>query len=170
MDNHAFTRNEGPGGRSGEIAARFRHTVADLERSWAAELRRAPFHPFIIWTVEGPQFGSGTLLTRNGRGVDDRLLALLSVAYACDVPAGALKHLAWAEREFHRGNLAKSAMHIALTGLPALAGRDAARRLHIAAGMLDRGLHTPLSLMKACGFDCSPLYALDKYSEDQPQI
>jgi hypothetical protein len=80
----------------------------------------APFYPFVAWTPEGPKLGAGTLLTPNGRSGDDRLLALLSVAHARDVPAGALKHLIWAEREFHRGDLVKSAMHVALTGLPAL--------------------------------------------------
>jgi hypothetical protein len=80
----------------------------------------APFCPFVAWTPEGPKLGAGTLLTPNGRSGDDRLLALLSVAHARDVPAGALKHLIWAEREFHRGDLVKSAMHVALTGLPAL--------------------------------------------------
>jgi hypothetical protein len=106
----------------------------------------------------------------HGRSEDDRLLALLSVAYAREVPADALKHLAWAEREFHRGDLLKSAMHVALTGLPALVGSEAARRLHIAAGILDHGFLTPLSLMKACGFDRSALDALVKYSEDQPRV
>ena len=91
------------------------------------------------------------------------------MAHARDVPADALKHLAWAEREFHRGDLVKSAMHVALTGLPALVGSEAARRLHIAADILDHGFLTPLGLMKACGFDCSPVEALVKYSPDQPR-
>lgn len=61
-------------------------------------------------------------------------------------------------------------MHVALTGLPALVGSEPVRRLHIAAGMLDRGLHTPLGLMRACGFDCGPLDALAKYREDEPRV
>jgi hypothetical protein len=60
-------------------------------------------------------------------------------------------------------------MHVALTGLPALVGSEAARRLHIAAGILDHGFLTPLGLMKACGFDCGVLEALVKYSPDQPR-
>jgi hypothetical protein len=116
-----------------------------------------------------PRLGAATLLTRNDRNEDDRLLALLSVAHARDVSAGALKHLAWAEREFQRGDLLKSAMHVALTGLPALVGSEAARRLHLAAGILDHGFLTPFSLMTACGFSCDALDALVKYREDQPR-
>jgi hypothetical protein len=154
----------------GTLAGRFRRTIADLEESWAVKARQAPFYPFVTWTPEGARLGAATLLARNGRSEDDRLLALLSVAHACDVPANALKHFAWAEKEFHRGNLAKSAMHVALTGLPALVGSKAARRLHIAAGIFDHDLLTPLGLMKACGFDCDALDALVKYREDQPRV
>jgi hypothetical protein len=60
-------------------------------------------------------------------------------------------------------------MHVALTGVPALVGSEAARRLHIAAGILDHGFLTPLALMKACGFDCGPLEGLVKYDSDQPR-
>jgi hypothetical protein len=88
------------------------------------------------------RLGAATLLTRNGHS-EDRLLASLSVAHACVLPANALKHFACAEKEFHRGDLAKSAMHVALTGLPALVGSEGARRLHIAAGILDHGFLTP---------------------------
>lgn len=171
MDSCALAGDRAPdGSRSPRDAGRFRRTVSELEKSWAGEARAAPFYPFVTWTLEGARLGAGTLLKGNGRNEDDRLLALLSVAYARDIPAGALKHLVWAEREFHRGDLLKSAMHVALTGLPALAGSEAARRLHLAAGMLDHGLHTPLGPMKACGFACDALDALVKYREDQPRV
>lgn len=166
MDSRKSVRGEGRGdcGCSATSIGRFRRTITELEKSWTA--RNAPFYPFVTWTPDGPRVGAGTPLARNGRSEEDRLLALLSVAHARDVPAGAVKHLAWAEREFHRGDLAKSAMHVALTGLPALVESEAARRLHIAAGILDHGFLTPLGLMKACGFDCD---ALVKYDPDQPR-
>ncbi len=171
MDNRKFAREEEPDdcGCGGTSTGRFRQTIVDLEESWAVETRHALFYPFVTWTPEGPRLGAATLLTRNGHS-EDRLLALLSVAHACVLPENALKHLAWAEKEFHRGDLAKSAMHVALTGLPALVGSEAARRLHIAAGILDHRFLTPLGLMKACGFDCDALDALVKYSEDQPRV
>jgi hypothetical protein len=102
---------------------------------------------------------------------EGRLLALLSIAYGASVPANALKHLGWAEREFERGDLAKSAMHVALTGLPALARGDPARRLHIAAGILDNGFLTPMGLMKACEIDCAEIESLAKaYDPDEPRV
>jgi hypothetical protein len=171
MNNRALAGDEGPDGSwPGPDADRFRRTIAELEKRWAVEARAAPFYPFVAWTPGGPRLGAATLLKRKGRGENDRLLALLSVAYARNVPAGALKHLVWAEREFHRGDLLKSVIHVALTGFPALVKSEAARRLHLAAGMLDRGLHTPLDLMKACGFDYGALDALVKYDEDQPRV
>jgi hypothetical protein len=98
-------------------------------------------------------------------------LALLSVAYSFAVSANVLKHLAWAEREFDRGDLAKSAMHVALTGLPPLRGSEAARRLHIAAGILDHGFLTPLGLLEACGFDCAEIESLAKTCDpDEPRV
>ena len=173
MEARRFVTDEGPDdyGRGAMQIGCFRRTITDLEKSWATEARGAPFYPFVTWTPDGPRLGNATPLARNGRRIeDDRLLALLSVAHARDVPADALKHLVWAEREFHRGDLLKSAMHVALTGLRALVGSEAARRLHIAAGMLDHGFLTPLGLMKACGFACDALDALVKRREDQPRV
>ncbi|WP_113891846.1 hypothetical protein [Roseiarcus fermentans] len=132
---------------------RFRQTIATLERTWAAEARNAPFYPFVTWTAEGPRLGAATVLARKGAPEEARLLALLSVAYGFPVPAKVLKHLAWAEAEFDRGDFAKSAMHVALTGISAFAGREGARRLHIAAGILDEGFLTPTAVLKACGLD-----------------
>ena len=62
-------------------------------------------------------------------------------------------------------------MHVALTGLPPLSGSEAARRLHIAAGILDHRLLTPLGLLKACGFDCAEIESLAKsYDPNEPRV
>ena len=34
---------------------RFRQTIDVLEKSSAAEARRAPYFPFVTWTEEGPR-------------------------------------------------------------------------------------------------------------------
>jgi hypothetical protein len=98
------------------------------------------------------------------------LLALLSVAYGFAVAATALKHFAWADKEFDHGDLAKSAMHVALTGLPRLPAGAPARRLHIAAGILGHGFLTPLGLMKACEPDHHALESLIKYDPNEPRV
>jgi hypothetical protein len=158
-------------GRGEASLDQFHRTIAALKESWAAEARRSPFHPFVTWTREGPRLGAATLLAGKGAGEEARLLALLSVAYGFAVPANTLKHLGWAEREFERGDIPKSAMHVALTGLPGLAGTDSARRLHIAAGIIDHGFLTPPGLMKACEFDCAEIESLAKsYDPDQPRV
>jgi hypothetical protein len=150
--------------------SRFRRTIAALEESWAAKARFAPFYPFLTWTRDGPKLGAATLVARRSAADEARLLALLSIAHGFAVPATVLKQLAWAEREFDRGDLAKSAMHVALAGLSALAGGEGARRLHIAAGILDHRFLTPLGLLKACGLDCRALTSLAKYDPDEPRV
>jgi hypothetical protein len=95
---------------------------------------------------------------------------LLSVAYGFAVPANALKHFAWAEKEFDQDDLAKSAMHVALTGLPRLAADAPAHRLHIAAGILGHGFLTPMGLMKVCELDPQALESLAKYDPYQPRV
>ncbi|HEY5206660.1 MAG TPA: hypothetical protein VIJ63_18985, partial [Roseiarcus sp.] len=37
---------------------RFRRTIAELEKSWAAEARNAPFYLFVTWTPDGPRLGA----------------------------------------------------------------------------------------------------------------
>ncbi len=148
----------------------FDQAIGALKASWTARSRLAPFYPFITWTREGPRLGAATLLARGSAREDGRLLALLSVAVGYAVSANVLKHLVCAEAEFERGDLAKSAMHVALTGLPALTGSAGARRHHIAAGILDHAFLTPLGLLKACEFDCREIESLAKYNPDEPRV
>jgi hypothetical protein len=69
MDSRKFARDEEPDdcGCGATPTARFRRTIAELEKSSAAEARNATFHPFVTWTREGPRRGAGTPLARNGR-------------------------------------------------------------------------------------------------------
>jgi hypothetical protein len=151
--------------------SQFLEAVAALEESWSNKARHASHFPFVTWTPDGPRLGASTLLAREGAGEEARLLALLSIAHGFPFPSSALKHLSWAEPEFERRNLAKSAMHVALTGLPAVTGTDAARRLHIAAGILDSHFLTPVGLLKACEMDSGAVEALVKaYNPDEPRI
>lgn len=40
----------------------------------------------------------------------------------------------------------------------------------MAAGLLDQGYLTPLSLMKVCDLDASSIETLEKYNPDQPRV
>jgi hypothetical protein len=170
-EEFAWEQESGSGAPGEASLDQFLQTIAALKETWAVKARFSSFHPFATWTREGPRLGGATLLARKGVGEEARLLALLSIAYSFAVSANTLKHLAWAEREFDRGAFAKSAMHVALTGLPPLSGSGAARRLRIAAGILDHGFLTPLGLLKACGFDCAEIESLAKsYDPNEPRV
>ena len=139
---------------------RFRRTIAALEQSWPEDEKRAAFYPFVTWTPEGARLGASTLLRRKGSRDDARLLALVSVACGAAVPASALAWLARAEIEFERGRAERSAIHVAMSGIPALRGREAARRLYFAAGILDAGFFSPVRLVKMFGLDCAAVQSL----------
>ena len=139
---------------------RFRRTIAAMEQSWPDRLKRSAFYPFVTWTPEGPKLGASTLLWSKGARDDVRLLALVSVACGVAVPAGALAWLARAEIEFERGRAARSAIHVAMSGIPALRSREAARRLYFAAGILDAGFFTPARLVTMCGLDSGAVDSL----------
>jgi gamma-glutamyltranspeptidase len=72
------------------------------------------------------------------------------VAHARDVLPSALKYLTCAEREFHRGDLAKSAMHVALTGL-AFRRSEAARWPGFAPAFMPAGPPEVGSLFRQAG-------------------
>jgi hypothetical protein len=145
------------------FADRFGLAFDALKRAWAVESRYNPFYPFLTWTQSGARLGASTLVARKVRGEEARLLALLSVASGFPAPASALKDLVAAEREFERGNPARSAMHVRSAGIPALRASENARLLYVAAGMLDQGFVSPADLMKACELDCAPLESIDRH-------
>ncbi len=157
---HAFHEEGAQADFGGSAKDRFRDAVSALEKAWPIEQRYNPFHPFVTWTKEGPRLGAATLLARKGRREEARLLALMSVACGFALPMSALTYLFLAEGEFDRDRFAKSAMYVAVSGVPALRGTEGARRLYFAAGILDAGFFTPVRLMRACGLDCGPVESL----------
>ncbi len=161
-DGAEFDFGGGSAARRRETAKeRFRQTLSGLEHGWAFEQKRNPFYPFVTWTEAGPRLGAGALLVRKGEKDDARVLALISIACGETVPASALAYLVRAEIEFERGAFARSAVHVAMSGIPPLRGRDGARRLYYAAGILDAGFFSPARLMTVCGLDSSAVEAAD---------
>ena len=144
-------------------------TIEVLQQAWPLLSRSRPHFESVTWTREGLQFGAGTLVAKTVVGEEARLLALLSIATKRAVPPSVIGRIQHSEREFQAGNLAKSAMHIALANLPALARPEDAYRLYIAAALVDEGFVTPTELMKAADIDPTYVEALRKYSPDQPR-
>ena len=132
---------------------RFHRAIAALEQGWPEAQRRNAFYPFVTWTEAGPRLGAATLLARKGARDDARLLALVSIACGAEVSPGALAYVARAEVEFERGRFTRSAVHVAMSGIPSLRGRESARRLYYAAGILDAGFFGPARLATLCGLD-----------------
>lgn len=142
---------------------------------------RRSFEPVMTFTGEGLILG-GTLLAplrseRHGApeiavdGAEERILALLAVAYGKTVQPGVLGNIRRAARYWHRGEDNLAAIEIALGNLPPLAHkeRDTARLL-LGEQLLAEGL-SPRELVKLCGLDPASLDFLKTgYNPDQPRI
>lgn len=79
-------------------------TIEALRQQWTEAARRRPFHPYLYIDDEGLSLGAGTRLApmiedSNGTpclaldGADERLLALLSIAYGKSISGRALKFI-----------------------------------------------------------------------------
>lgn len=164
-------RNVAPASRPAEITAgAVRQGIAALGDRWTSKSRFASHRRWITWSADGPELGASTLLARSVAGNEARLIALLSVAFERRVPADVLERLERAEQDFRRGELAESAMHIALANFPPLDDLESCRRLHMATGLLDLGFLDPLALLKISDIETSEVAKLSKYREDQPRV
>ncbi len=73
-------------------------------------------------------------------GAEERILALLSVAYDRPVAPWVLTNLRNASRALAKEELCQAAIHVAFSGLPSLEDEDAPRRLFLADHLLADGL------------------------------
>ena len=108
--------------------------------------------------------GAGTVLAmagldRSGRaeptldGIEEGVVALLSVAYDAMVSRSALDHIRRASDQWRRGDTCLALIRLAYTGLPRLRDpAEASFRLFLADRALTDGV-TPRNLLKACGID-----------------
>jgi hypothetical protein len=143
--------------------------------------RRRSFEPVMTFTGEGLALG-GTILAPlcNDRdeapeiaidGAEERILALLAVAYGRTAGPGVLGNIRRAARYWRRGENELAAIEIALSGLPPLAGeKEAFARLFLGEQLLAEGLG-PRELIKTCGLDPAALDFLKAgYNPDQPRV
>jgi hypothetical protein len=143
--------------------------------------RRRSFEPVMTFTGEGLVLG-GTILAplRHDRdeapeiainGAEERILALLAVAYRKTALPGTLGSVRRAARYWHRGENDLAAIEIALSGLPPLADeKEASARLFLGERLLAEGL-SPRELIKICGLDPASLDFLKAgYNPDQPRV
>ncbi len=145
----------------------------ELLQEW--EGRRV--RPRMEITGEGLMLGAGTILaktTRAERGaprlaLDDkaRAMALLVTAYERPIAPYVLEKIGRAAELWNEGEKALAHIHLAHAGLPPCTDEQALR-LFVADELLNSGV-APAELMKAQGFDLSPM-ALLKFNPDQPRV
>ena len=147
--------------------------VEQLRQQWRA--RRAPpnFQEALCFKADRLELGAGTVLAKANaadRDQDDqRLTALLSVAYGPVVAAGALGHVRAAIARRKAGDVAAADLHLALSRLDRLRHpEDASRRLFMADGLM-RGGVSPHAIMEVLRGGAGHA-DLVKYNADQPRV
>jgi hypothetical protein len=153
-----------------------------LRQEWRERARLRPLHPVMDLTEEGLVLGAGTVLAERRTniagapelmldGAQERILALLAIAYGKAVDPRVLGNIYRASTEWGRGESVLARIHLAHSGLPRLPDEgDAPFRLFVAERVLAAGM-TPHDLLKACGLDTGPLDLLKAgYNPDEPRV
>ncbi|HZK88587.1 MAG TPA: hypothetical protein VFC56_00415 [Stellaceae bacterium] len=124
-----------------------------VRAAWKERARLCPIDPTMSLRVDGLVLGAGTVLVKqqNGRygelrlvidGDEERLLALLAVAYGRDVSPTVLGNIRRAARDWNRGEKCLASIQLAHSRLPPLpAGEAAPFRLFAADLLLDEGMN-----------------------------
>ncbi len=136
----------------------------------------------MTFTEEGLVLGAGTVLAKAivdpwGRpalavdGAEERILALLSIAYGKGVDPAILDHIRRASEQWSRGELHLALIHLAYTGLSELTDeQECSFRLFMAARALADGVALR-DLLTACGLDTVPLDLLKaRFNPNQPRV
>jgi hypothetical protein len=151
-------------------------TGEGLEEKFHERLCPAPFCRTLTITETGLTLGAGTVLartTQGGRshgafdGEEERVLALLAVAFGKSVPVHVIGNLRRAAEQWSRGDKCLAHIHLAFASLPQI-DEDGAARLALADEALAMGV-TPRAVLKALGLDSAPLDAL-KFDPSQPRV
>jgi len=135
--------------------------------------------PVMTITEKGLVLGAAVLApTRNVGGVseivvegaEERIPALLAIAYGGRVGARVLGNIRRASRYWRHGEQTLAAIELALTSLPPLSqGEQASSRLSLGERLLAEGL-SPRELVDACGLDPTLLDVGKAYNPDQPRV
>ncbi len=140
----------------------------ELLQKWDDWARRR--YPRMEISGEGLTLGAGTVLAgmaREERGRprlvladESRVLVLLATAYGQPVEVHVLTKLRRAATLWNEGEKALAHTHLAHAGVPPC-GPDQTLRLFVAVELIEAGA-TPAALMRAQGFDPTPLAYRDR--------
>jgi hypothetical protein len=149
--------------------------VEQLRKQWRTLEAVADFDEAPCLRPEGLVLGAGTVLTpRRAASAaddsDDRLNALLAVAYGRPIADQAIGHVKAAAIRWSEGDKACAELHLALSRLarPDNPG-EAARRLFMADGLMRAGI-APMTILEALDIEASAGATTAKYSPDQPRV
>lgn len=148
-----------------------------LNRKWHNEVRHERISKDMELSEAGLTLGAGALLAKTkwvedecvGLDLDshqDRLLALLSIAFGRGVPScfiGTLRRVSW---HWAQGSMALTRLPITYAGEPQFVDQEDAFLLFIADGLIASGV-SPRALMKAQGLDTAPL---DSFKLTEPKL
>lgn len=153
-----------------------------LREEWRERARSGPLCPMMDLTEDGLVLGAGTILAkrRTNRagmpelaldGAEERILALLAVAYGKAVGPSVLGNIRRASAAWRNGETALALIPLARSRLPKLPDEENAPfRLFAADRVLAAGL-APRELLKACGLDTGPLDLLKAgYNPEEPRV
>lgn len=151
--------------------------VERLHKEWRENTCLRRFEPGLSFTDEGLVLGNGIALARrrpaSGRrdlaldGAEERVLALLSIAYQRIVSRDVLDNIRRASDAWRDGEITIALIHLARTGLPPLSC-DAGYRLFAADKLLAAGVAAE-TLLKACDIDAAELRKAG-YNPDEPRL
>lgn len=150
-----------------------------LRKQWKEEAAYRPFHPYLHIDDDGLTLGAGTRLApmiEDGAGAsvlalsgqEERILALLSLAYRKRVSIKVIEFIKRASLHWKNGEKTLAHFELAYAQLPRFASRDEAKHLFYAEGLLSAGV-SPRALMRSRDLDPREL-DLVKYSPDQPRV
>lgn len=123
-----------------------------LEKAWARQGRYRETYRTLTFTENGLELGNGSVVAKLARddrerpilaidGNEERILALISVAWDQPMPDGIIEHFHRASRAFSKGDLSLAYICLAQTGLqPLEQDEDSLRQLFLADGFLKAGI------------------------------
>lgn len=156
-----------------------RHDEAYLRMRWSAEARFWPFYPYPHICDDGLLLGAATQIAKMARdrgerpflqieGEEERILAMLSLAYGKVVSPGVFKFIKRASLQWNKDEKAIAHFELAFARLPRFEAREDAFRLFRADWLFKRGV-SPCWLMRYQGLDTTHIDLL-KYSPDQRRV
>ncbi len=146
--------------------------VERLRKEWRARETGSGLNEALCFKSEGLVLGAGTVLVRgeHGAGDEERLKALLSVAYGKPIAGQAIGHVKAAAIRWREGETARASLHLALSRLAPLENpTDTARRLFMADGLMRAGVQ-PQTILEALDVEASAKDIAKKYNPDQPRV